>query len=451
MSILCSSKPVTSIDELKALLNDRAGVKYYQQMKELKVDTKKLANSLEKTCKSRLRTWLNMCAKCAICADSCISYIANDCDPSQIPSYKIQSTLGEIIKKNGNVDNEFMINTMEVAYAKCTCCNRCALYCPFGIDVGVMISYLRGLLFEQGFVPYELKIGSGMHRIYGAQMDVTDEDFLDTCEWLVEEYSEEFEDFEIPVDKKNADIMYVLNAREIKHYPQDMADAVSLFKLAGEDFTVPSHGWEATSLSMFAGDFEGCRYNVERVYDAVKRLNPKQVVSTECGHAYRATAIEGPYFADIKDGKTEIPYTHYVKWLALALREGKLKIDPTKKIKNIVTIQDSCNYVRNGGLAKYTREIMSYIAEDFREMEYNKEHAFCCGGGGGLNGIGIYKEHRNKNLAFKLAQIKQTGANLVIAPCHNCYDAIRDMLEIYKVHDVKVSLLKPLILSSIIK
>jgi Fe-S oxidoreductase len=56
---------------------------------------------------------------------------------------------------------------------------------------------------------------------------------------------------------------------------------------------------------------------------------------------------------------------HYVEWVAEALREGKLKIDPAKKIKEPVTYQDSCNYIRNGGLKNVVREIMGYIAEDF--------------------------------------------------------------------------------------
>ena len=70
---------------------------------------------------------------------------------------------------------------------------------------------------------------------------------------------------------------------------------------------------------------------------------------------------------------------------------------------------------------------MSYIAEDFREMDPKGDHNFCCGGGGGLNGIGLYRKERNVGLKNKLDQIKATGAELVISPCHNCWDAIRDM------------------------
>jgi Fe-S oxidoreductase len=343
------------------------------------------------------------------------------------------------------VDNAFMQMVMDTAWAKCTCCNRCGMYCPFGIDMGIMFSYLRGLCFSQGFVPWELKIGSGMHRIYRAQMNVTTEDWVDTCEWMAEEYEEDWPGLTIPIDQKDADIIYTVNAREPKHYPEDLAEAAILFHLAGENWTVPSEGWEETSLAMFAGDWAACKMQVESVYDAMKRLNPKRMVVTECGHAYRATVIEGPYWAGRKNGQPPIPSFHYVEWVAEALRTGKIKIDPAKKIKEPVTYQDSCNYIRNAGLKDVAREIMSYIAEDFREMKPNKEHNFCCGGGGGLNGIGRYREQRNIGLKVKRDQILATGAKLVIAPCHNCWDAIRDLEEEFKI-GIRWSFLKPLLI-----
>jgi Fe-S oxidoreductase len=137
-----------------------------------------------------------------------------------------------------------------------------------------------------------------------------------------------------------------------------------------------------------------------------------------------------------------------VEWVAEALRTGKLKIDPSKKIKEPVTYQDSCNYIRNAGLADTAQEIMSYIAEDFRPMTPNREHNFCCGGGGGLNGIGRYRQQRNIGLKVKRDQILATGANLVIAPCHNCWDAIRDLEEVYRI-GIRWSFLKPLLINMI--
>ncbi len=446
---LCNRKPVTTKEELQALLDDKNGIQYYQELSQLDVDRNALWNTIQKTCKSRLRTWLEICARCGLCADSCFFYLANNKDPKQVPSYKIQSTLGEMVRRKGDVDNAFMQMVMDTAWGKCTCCNRCAMYCPFGIDMGVMFGYLRGLCFSQGFVPWELKIGAGMHRIYKAQMDVTSEDWVDTCEWMCEENEEDWPGLEIPIDKQNADFIYTVNAREPKHYPEDLAEAAILFHIAGENWTVPSEGWEETSLAMFAGDWEGCRQQVMAVYDAMERLKPKRMVVTECGHAYRATVLEGPYWAGLKSGKTPVETFHYVEWVANALRSGKLKIDPAKKIKEPVTYQDSCNYIRNAGLKDAGRYIMSQIAEDFREMSPCKEHNFCCGGGGGMNGLGRYRKERNIGLKVKRDQILATGAKLVVAPCHNCWDAIRDLEEVYEI-GIRWSFLKPLLLKMVI-
>ena len=153
----CNRRPINTEEDLKALLGDKGGQQYYKEMEMLEVDTVALWETLQKTCKSRTRTWLEICAHCGLCANSCFLYTANNRDPKQVPSYKIQSTLGEMLRRKGQVDTKFMIDTMEVAWAKCTCCNRCGTYCPHGIDMGVMFSYLRGVLYSQGFVPWELQ------------------------------------------------------------------------------------------------------------------------------------------------------------------------------------------------------------------------------------------------------------------------------------------------------
>ena len=441
----CNKKTINTEEELKHLLSDKGGATYYAEMKLLDVDSDDLWARIQKTCKSRTRTWLDLCASCGMCAESCYLYRIDRSNLTQVPAYKIRTTLGEIIKRKGKVDAAFMIDCMEVAWSKCTCCNRCSQFCPYGIDTGVMMSYLRGLLFSQGFVPWELKIGSGMHRVYRAQMDVTTEDWVETCEWMVEESADEWPTLEIPVDKEGAEIMYTINAREPKHYPEDIAEAAILFQMAGENWTFPSTGWEQTSLTMFAGDWEGCAMQVKELFAKAQDLGVKRIIGTECGHAHRGTVIEGPYWAGREDGLPPVEYIHYVQWLAEALREGKIKIDPSKKIKEPCTLQDACNYVRNHGLGKYTREILSYIAEDFREMEENMEYNYCCGGGGGFNGIGLYRKQRNAGLVHKRDQILATGAKLVIAPCHNCWDAIRDLEEEFHI-GIRWSFLKPLVL-----
>ena len=104
----------------------------------------------------------------------------------------------------------------------------------------------------------------------------------------------------------------------------------------------------------------------------------------------------------------------YVEWVAEALRSGKLKIDPSKKIKEPVTYQDPCNVSRNGGLWEHARKIIPYIAEDFRDMSPNREHNHCCGGGGGIMPMGPdYKPYRMASGKLKATQIRETRNNFV--------------------------------------
>ncbi|MBT4090345.1 MAG: (Fe-S)-binding protein, partial [Deltaproteobacteria bacterium] len=125
---LCNRKTIDTKEDLKALMADAGGKQYYQEMEELDVDQEKLWATIQGSLKSRLKTWLEICAHCGMCADSCFLYTANDKDPTQVPSYKIHQTLGVMVKKKGKVDNEFMRMTMDTAWSKCSCCTRCGVY-----------------------------------------------------------------------------------------------------------------------------------------------------------------------------------------------------------------------------------------------------------------------------------------------------------------------------------
>ena len=69
------------------------------------------------------------------------------------------------------------------------------------------------------------------------------------------------------------------------------------------------------------------------------------------------------YWVGRQDGLPPRPDLHYTEWVAEALRTGKIKIDPAKRLKEPVTSQDSCNYIRNYGLADVTPDMMSYLVE----------------------------------------------------------------------------------------
>lgn len=127
------------------------------------------------------------------------------------------------------------------------------------------------------------------------------------------------------------------------------------------------------------------------------------------------------------------------------VRDGRIKIDPAKKITEPVTYQDPCNISRNGGLWEEARYLVNALCTDFREMDENRDHNHCCGGGGGYIPMGPpFKRRRMASGLVKAEQIRKTGAKIVVVPCHNCYDQLGDLNKEYNL-GIKVMHFKQII------
>jgi hypothetical protein len=78
------------------------------------------------------------------------------------------------------------------------------------------------------------------------------------------------------------------------------------------------------------------------------------------------------------------------------------------------------------------------------------EYNHCCGGGGGFIPQGSeFKRRRMASGKVKADQIKATGAEMIIVPCHNCFDQITDLNKEYEL-GLKVVSFKELIVESMI-
>lgn len=250
-------------------------------MAELAVDTNVVKERLNFLKGGRFKLWLEICAHCGLCADSCFFYLAHDKDPKYMPSYKVMKTLGELYDKNGEVDGATLEKMADTVWGDCTACRRCSMYCPFGIDIATMIAAARAILCTQGLHPDGLKAAIQNYKDTGNQMALSTEDFVETCEWMAEETEEEVRGLVIPIDKQNPELMYTVNAREPKFYPQDIAEAAQIFHVARENWTMPTTGWDDTNLAMFAGDGKTAAAQVKLTYDAAERLGAKKIGITE--------------------------------------------------------------------------------------------------------------------------------------------------------------------------
>jgi Fe-S oxidoreductase len=112
------------------------------------------------------------------------------------------------------------------------------------------------------------------------------------------------------------------------------------------------------------------------------------------------------------------------------LAEQKITVDKSLNTKKY-TIHDPCNITRNGGLFCSLRNVVKSVVPELIEMDPYGTENFCCGGGGGMLAMSEFNERRLKIGEIKAEQIRRTGANVVITPCHNCIDQLSQLNHTY--------------------
>ncbi len=384
------------------------------------------------------------CVHCGMCTESCHYVLANPDDPTYAPAYKADQ-IRKIFKRNydwtGKIfpwwvhaedlrTDEDLEKLKDIVFGKCTNCRRCSLNCPMGVDFALLNRMARGLLVSVGVMPEGVAVVSKDQWEVGNQMGVLPQEYIETLEWLSDELEEEFKDptARIPIDKMDANIVYAINPREVKYDPRTISDAARIFYLAGENWTMPSEGWDMTNFGLFSGDDELGGAVALRVYDKVRELRGKTLVLSECGHGYRSTRCEGPNWS----GK-EVPFVIESSVLTMLryIREGRFRVDRAKN-KESYTFHDSCNNARSCGFFEEPRELLDLVVTDFREMYPNRAENYCCTGGGGAMSMSEYTPQRLKSAIIKADQLKATGTKSVVTSCHNCVDGLTDVIRHYK-------------------
>ena len=385
-------------------------------------------------------TSLAGCVHCGMCIETCHYVLANPGDPTYAPVYKADQ-IRKIFKRHydwtGRVfpwwvksksihTDEELEELKDIVFGKCTNCRRCSINCPMGVDYASFNRMARGLLVSVGVMPEGVAVVSKDQWEIGNQMGVLKEEYLDTLDWMQEELQSEFDDpnIKIPIDKRDCDVVYSINPREVKYDPRTIADAAKIFHFAGENWTMPSEGWDMTNFGLFSGDDELGGAVARRLYEKVEELGGKTLVISECGHGYRSTRCEGPNW-----GAYDVPFKmeSSVETMLRYIKEGRIKVDKSKNTTP-VTFHDSCNNARSCGLYEEPRELLQLVCSDFREM-YPKTVVSDVSD---MESMSEYSQERLKSAKIKAEQLEATGADYVVTSCHNCVDGLTDVIRHYK-------------------
>lgn len=382
-----------------------------------------------------LQYYQDICVRCGACIDACHFYAVSR-DPAHIPAYRMMLAKklmpGETSGHSAALDwyREFwgsddrMVDELQRAMWECTGCRRCAVFCPFDLDTGLLVSAGRFSLLQEGLGPEMIAEIGNAEVSKGEIIEAIKGFYLEQIKALEERLQKDFgaPNLQIPVEKEGARLLYIPLVGEEAIIPM-----AKIFHAAGEDWTLSL--FTATNHSFFVGDMEKAKQAAGWIVKEARRLGVKAIVYPECGHATR-TLLQ--YFdAWFGEEVADLERMSVVQLIASYLAEGKIHVQPGA-FGIPLTYHDPCNLGRNAGVFEEPRALIRAMATDFRELSPNRALNWCCGGGGGLIAEPEMREVRMQAGRPKVEQIRQTGAQWVVTACENCKTQLGDLNEHYE-------------------
>jgi Fe-S oxidoreductase len=381
---------------------------------------------------SVMRMYLDTCARCGVCIQSCHVYASmpelkyTAVHRAEVirrlfkHHFKVQGRVWPSLGDSTELTDDAVDTIYQAAYS-CTGCRRCMVHCPFGIDTQMIMSIAKLLLIAAGREPKVLSMLADMSIQKGKSTPETRANFAHAVGQLRDEVLARWRaahgEKVVPLDVQDANILYVALAG--KH---SIVPAAAIMNAAGEKWSLSYY--EAVNFGAFVGNPEKTRMIAQRIIDEAVRLRVKEVSICECGTAYRV----------MRHMMGALPFrvTSFTEVIARYIREGRITI-ARNRIKARITYHDPCQLGRNGGVIEEPRYIFSRMTDDFVELRPNRSENWCCGGGGGLVAIGE-KDFRMRSARVKADQIKAAAPDIVSTACENCHTQLTDIIGHYHIN-----------------
>lgn len=356
-----------------------------------------------------LQVFMDICVKCGACTDKCHFYLGSS-DPKNMPVAR-QDLMRSVYRRYFTFAGKWfpwlvgardltrdVLDEWHSYYHQCSECRRCSVYCPYGIDTAEVTMAGREILSSVGYgAKYSNEIIGKVHKI-GNNLGLPGPALADTLEGLTEDCEDEFGiSVQFPMDKVGAEVLLITPSADFFAEPHvdGLIGYGKVFHEAGVSWTVSSYASEAANFGLFIGSYDNMEQVAKRVRHASKDLQVKRIVVGECGHAWRVAysfwnTLAGPF--DYLDSSYPVPQ-HICEVTHNLLKDGRIKLDPSRNDKKVLTFHDSCNVARGsrmgdkpGGQFTIPRDLIKAACNEFVDMSPGTIHeqTFCCGGGGGL-------------------------------------------------------------------
>jgi Fe-S oxidoreductase len=360
------------------------------------------------------RLFMDICVRCGACADKCHFYLGSG-DPKNMPVLRgelIRSVYRRYFTTAGKMFGEAVgardltedvLKEWFYYFYQCTECRRCSVFCPYGIDTAEITMIGRELLNLVGCnINWVLEPAANCFRT-GNHLGIQPHGFKDSIDFAVDEL-EEITGIrvEAPINKKGAQILFIVPSADYFGSPHyyTLLGYLALFHEIGLDYTFSAYASEGGNFGLFTSHEMIKRLN-SKIYMEAKRLGVKWILGGECGHMWRVMhqymdTMNGPAdFLEVPvspitgtrfEHAASTKMVHLAEFTADLIRHGRLKLDPSRNDRWIVTYHDSCNTARAMGILEEPRYVLRHVVRRFYEMPENtiREQTFCCGSGSGL-------------------------------------------------------------------
>ena len=339
------------------------------------------------------------CSRCGNCQYYCPSFTAVRKE-THVARGRLQ-LIGRNLDQPGDYSDSFMRRLDQ-----CLLCGNCSQNCPAGVSVEEIVEAMRGARVER------MGPGQALASVAGniaKEGNITGDGRGNRLLWL--------ENMAADAVKIGKPAEYVYFTGCVPSlYPSSYSipqTFSALLNKAGLDWTLLGEKENCCSYPLVIGGMRGEAAEAFREnLRLVEELGAKAVVTTcpSCYHLWKEVSHE------LIPDMPSIEVYHGTQLLAKLVREGAYRL---KENDCTVVFHDSCDLGRKSGVYDEPRDILKAIpGVKLKEMKFNRESAFCCGGGGNLEMndsalSGLVAQQR-------VAQALDAGADVLVTACQQC-------------------------------
>ena len=356
---------------------------------------------------------ISECQTCGICNSRCTWF---DGDGGPVPRQMIrmaQLGLDDMLAESRMIWD-------------CMVCNHCTVDCPMGIDMEYVVRRARSLPAARKRTPEAIAHGLDNRLEIGDVNGFTEEDFVETIEWLNEELEDE--GVIIPTDQKGAKYLYLPNPRELGTNVLHLQVMAGLFHAFGEPWTMSHNHTDVTNWGYFIGDDEIERKMLAQIVEPAEELEIENLVLSECGHGFLALRH---HITQLLGREPRFKVLSLIELTLDMVKEGVIKLDKEAHPFPIA-YHDPCNLGRKGGVYDAPRELLALACREVVELTPNRVNSICCGGGGALLQDSTSMDRRMIAGKAKADQMRAAGVDYIATGCLSCHRQLTELSKHYE-------------------